>query len=47
MVVTDVGDDTMLGQIARRLSGEPDEADEQADAEPTAPRRARSASSRS
>ncbi|HET6574760.1 MAG TPA: calcium-translocating P-type ATPase, PMCA-type [Fimbriiglobus sp.] len=29
MIVTNVGDDTMLGQIARRLSGEsPDEADE-------------------
>ncbi|HEY1190731.1 MAG TPA: calcium-translocating P-type ATPase, PMCA-type [Gemmata sp.] len=26
MVITNVGDDTMLGQIARRLSGEPDEA---------------------
>ncbi len=25
MVVTNVGDDTMIGQIARRLSGEPDE----------------------
>jgi Ca2+-transporting ATPase len=26
MVVTNVGDDTMIGQIARRLGGEPDEA---------------------
>jgi len=28
MLVTNVGDDTMIGQIARRLSGEQDEADE-------------------
>jgi Ca2+-transporting ATPase len=28
MLVTNVGDDTMIGQIARRLSGEPDEAAE-------------------
>jgi Ca2+-transporting ATPase len=27
MVVTNVGDDTMIGQIARRLSGDPGEAD--------------------
>jgi P-type Ca2+ transporter type 2C len=27
MLVTNVGDDTMLGQIARRLSGEPEEAE--------------------
>ncbi len=29
MTVTNVGDDTMIGQIARRLSGEPEEADAQ------------------
>ena len=46
MVVTDVGDDTMLGQIARRLSGEPDEATSEAGGEPP-PNRARSASSTS
>jgi Ca2+-transporting ATPase len=32
MVVTNAGDDTMIGQIARRLSGEPDEAEEQPEA---------------
>ncbi|HVL15376.1 MAG TPA: calcium-translocating P-type ATPase, PMCA-type [Gemmata sp.] len=28
MLVTNVGDDTMIGQIARRLSGDPDEAED-------------------
>ena len=31
MVVTEVGDDTMLGQIARRLSGDADDEDDEAD----------------
>ena len=49
MLVTNVGDDTMIGQIARRLSGEPDEAEEANRRRPSRPRRsrARSASRRS
>ena len=32
MLVSNVGDDTMIGQIARRLSGDPEEAEETPDA---------------
>lgn len=37
MLVTNVGDDTMLGQIARRLSGEPDESEAGGGHEPAEP----------
>jgi Ca2+-transporting ATPase len=41
MVVTNVGDDTMIGQIARRLGGEPDETTAPVGGEPGATREER------